>query len=96
MAAAAENWVRTRGAVKVHLMVRETDAPVATLCQRLGFEIMPRMAMPKWLSQQGLPARRAASTAIDLNGSRAPPASASFRKARRPIRRLERSHGPGS
>ncbi|MGI4746255.1 MAG: GNAT family acetyltransferase [Janthinobacterium lividum] len=51
MVASAENWLRLRGVVKVHLMVRETNAEVTEFYERLGFEFMPRIAMAKWLDQ---------------------------------------------
>ena len=49
MVAAAEDWLRARGVVKVQLMVREANATVTGFYQRLGFETMPRIAMSKWL-----------------------------------------------
>ena len=49
MIAAAEAWLRARGVPKVHLMVREANAPVTGFYERLGFETMPRIAMAKWL-----------------------------------------------
>ena len=51
MVASAEDWLRIRGVLKVHLMVRETKAEVTGFYQRLGFEFMPRIAMSKWLNQ---------------------------------------------
>lgn len=51
MVASAEEWLRTRGVVKVQLMVRETNAQVTGFYERLGFEFMPRIAMSKWLNQ---------------------------------------------
>lgn len=46
---AAEDWLRSRGVSKVHLMVRESNAQVTGFYERLGFEPMPRIAMSKWL-----------------------------------------------
>ena len=46
---AAEQWLAERGVPKVHLMVRETNMAVAAFYQRLGFDLMPRITMQKWL-----------------------------------------------
>jgi ribosomal protein S18 acetylase RimI-like enzyme len=46
---AAEQWLAARGVPKVHLMVRETNSAVAAFYQRLGFDLMPRINMQKWL-----------------------------------------------
>jgi len=46
---AAEQWLTERGVPKVHLMVRETNTVVAAFYQRLGFDLMPRINMQKWL-----------------------------------------------
>jgi ribosomal protein S18 acetylase RimI-like enzyme len=46
---AAEQWLAERGVPKVHLMVRETNMAVAAFYQRLGFDLMPRINMQKWL-----------------------------------------------
>ena len=46
---AAENWLRDRNVPKLHLMIRESNAQVTGFYQRLGFELMPRIAMAKWL-----------------------------------------------
>lgn len=51
MVASAEDWLRTRGVVKVHLMVREMNVSVTRFYERLGFEVMPRVAMSKWLDK---------------------------------------------
>ncbi len=47
----AEGWLRACGVVKVQLMVRETNAQVIEFYERLGFEVIPRIAMAKWLNQ---------------------------------------------
>ena len=52
MVDAAEAWLRERGVVKLHLMVRETNTEVVAFYERLGFERMPRVAMAKWLRPQ--------------------------------------------
>jgi hypothetical protein len=46
---AAEQWLAARGVPKVQLMVRETNSAVAAFYQRLGFDLMPRINMQKWL-----------------------------------------------
>jgi ribosomal protein S18 acetylase RimI-like enzyme len=51
MVAAAENWLRQRGVVKVHLLVRETNTKVVSFYEQLGFETMPRVVMGKWLTE---------------------------------------------
>jgi ribosomal protein S18 acetylase RimI-like enzyme len=49
MVAAAEAWLEERGVAKVQLMVRETNTPVISFYERLGFESIPRTVMQKWL-----------------------------------------------
>ena len=49
LVAAAEEWLKQRGVPKVHLMVRETNQAVASFYQRLGYDLMPRISMQKWL-----------------------------------------------
>jgi len=51
MVVSAEGWLRACGVVKVQLMVRETNAQVIEFYERLGFEVIPRIAMAKWLNQ---------------------------------------------
>jgi len=46
---AAENWLMQRGVRKAQLMVRETNESVAAFYQRLGYDLMPRINMQKWL-----------------------------------------------
>ena len=46
---AAEQWLAERGVPKVHLMVRETNTAVTAFYRRLGFDLMPRINMQKWL-----------------------------------------------
>lgn len=50
MMQAAETWLIERGVVKVQLMVRETNTPVVSFYERLGFETIPRTVMQKWLN----------------------------------------------
>ena len=52
MVGLGEDWLRTRGVVKVHLMVRETNMQATRFYERLGFEIMPRIALSKWLNRE--------------------------------------------
>lgn len=49
MAQAALDWLRTKGAPKVQLLVRETNTDVVSFYERLGFEVTPRVVMGKWL-----------------------------------------------
>jgi ribosomal protein S18 acetylase RimI-like enzyme len=49
LVAAAEAWLKLRGVPKAHLMVRETNQAVAAFYQRLGYDLMPRINMQKWL-----------------------------------------------
>lgn len=49
MVAAAEDWLRGRGVVKVQLLVRETNVQVVSFYEHLGFEVAPRVVMAKWL-----------------------------------------------
>lgn len=49
MVAAAEQWLAARGIRKAMLMVRETNAEVASFYEHLGFETEPRIVMRKWL-----------------------------------------------
>jgi ribosomal protein S18 acetylase RimI-like enzyme len=46
---AAEQWLSQRGIAKLNLMVREHNHAVAAFYEKLGFEIMPRINMQKWL-----------------------------------------------
>jgi ribosomal protein S18 acetylase RimI-like enzyme len=46
---AAEHWLLQRGVRKAQLMVRETNDSVAAFYQRLGYDLMPRINMQKWL-----------------------------------------------
>jgi ribosomal protein S18 acetylase RimI-like enzyme len=49
LVAAAERWVAERGIPKLQLMVRETNTEVVEFYRRIGFEIVPRVVMQKWL-----------------------------------------------
>ena len=53
MMAAAEDWLRDRGAPKLNLMVREENAAVAAFYQRLGYALEPRLVFGKWLAPEG-------------------------------------------
>jgi ribosomal protein S18 acetylase RimI-like enzyme len=46
---AAELWLEARGIPKLQLMIRESNTPVVSFYERLGFEIAPRIIMQKWL-----------------------------------------------
>jgi len=49
MMAAAEAWLRARGAPKLLLMVREDNAKVTAFYQSLGYSLEPRLVLAKWL-----------------------------------------------
>ncbi len=51
MVEAAEAWLRQRGAIKVQLMVRETNTKVVSFYEKLGFEVTPRVVLAKWLTE---------------------------------------------
>ncbi len=53
MVAAAEAWLEQRGVAKLQLMIRETNMAVVPFYERLGFEVMPRVLMTKWLPGRG-------------------------------------------
>jgi ribosomal protein S18 acetylase RimI-like enzyme len=46
---AAEQWLSQRGIEKLNLMVREHNHAVAAFYEKLGFDLMPRINMQKWL-----------------------------------------------
>jgi ribosomal protein S18 acetylase RimI-like enzyme len=46
---AAEGWLKARGVPKAHLMVRETNQQIAAFYEHIGYELMPRINMQKWL-----------------------------------------------
>ncbi|HEU0095232.1 MAG TPA: GNAT family acetyltransferase [Rhizomicrobium sp.] len=46
---AAEQWLKERDVPKVHLMVRETNEAVTAFYRRIGYDLMPRTNMQKWL-----------------------------------------------
>jgi ribosomal protein S18 acetylase RimI-like enzyme len=51
MVEAAEAWLGARGVKKLQLMVRETNTPVVSFYEHLGFEVSPRIVMAKWLPE---------------------------------------------
>ncbi len=51
MMAAAEAWLRERGAPKLMLMVRETNTAAASFYERLGYVLEPRLLFAKWLCE---------------------------------------------
>ena len=53
MMAAAEDWLRARGAPKIQLMVREDNAAVAAFYERLGYEVQATTVFGKWLGPEG-------------------------------------------
>ncbi len=46
---AAEEWLTMRGVPKAQLMVRESNSAITAFYERLGYELMPRINMQKWL-----------------------------------------------
>ena len=52
--AAAEDWLRARGAWKLNLMVRADNGAVADFYNRLGYEPEDRLVLSKWID----PSRR--------------------------------------
>ena len=53
MMAEAENWLQTRGAPKIQLMVREENTAVAAFYERLGYELQATKVFGKWLGSEG-------------------------------------------
>ena len=49
MVAAAEAWLRARKVAKMQLMIREANTQIVPFYERLGFELMPRVMMAKFL-----------------------------------------------
>jgi ribosomal protein S18 acetylase RimI-like enzyme len=49
MVEAAEAWLGQRGVVKAQLLVRETNTRVVSFYEHLGYEVVPRVLMAKWL-----------------------------------------------
>ena len=49
MTVAAEEWLRERGIAKLQLMVRDTNTEVVSFYERLGFEVITRVVLQKWL-----------------------------------------------
>jgi ribosomal protein S18 acetylase RimI-like enzyme len=49
LVAAAQTWLKGRGIAKLQLMIRDSNTPVVSFYERLGFEIAPRVIMQKWL-----------------------------------------------
>jgi ribosomal protein S18 acetylase RimI-like enzyme len=49
MMAAAEDWLRARGAPKLQLLVRDENTAVAAFYERLGYELQATKVLGKWL-----------------------------------------------
>ena len=47
--AAAEHWLGERGAVKVQLMVRDTNSDIVSFYERLGYDDANVTVMARWL-----------------------------------------------
>jgi ribosomal protein S18 acetylase RimI-like enzyme len=50
MVEVAEQWLKDRSVVKVMLLVRETNTQVVDFYTHVGFEVVPRVVMQKWLN----------------------------------------------
>ncbi len=49
--AAAEDWGRTQGMPKMHLMVRRTNAPTVAFYERLGYGDAETVVLERWLDE---------------------------------------------
>jgi ribosomal protein S18 acetylase RimI-like enzyme len=54
MVAAAEDWLRARGVVKVMLMIRPTNSRVRGFYDALGYGQQDRMIMARWLDGRAM------------------------------------------
>ena len=52
MVAAAEDWLRTRGVVKVMLMIRPTNVGTRGFYEAIGYGQQDRMIMTRWLDNR--------------------------------------------
>lgn len=48
--AAAEDWLRARGAGKINLLVRNENARATGFYEALGYEVAPNTQLSKWLT----------------------------------------------
>jgi ribosomal protein S18 acetylase RimI-like enzyme len=55
--AAAEDWLRKRGAWKLNLLVRETNLPVINFYEALGYEKEERANLAKWIDSSRKPSQ---------------------------------------
>ncbi len=55
MVEAGEEWLRSRGVVKVMLLVRDTNTQVVDFYKHIGFDEIPRVVMQKWLCGNSQP-----------------------------------------
>lgn len=51
--AEAESWLRTRGVVKVNLMVRHDNAAAVGFYEHLGYEDQQTTVLARWLTEEG-------------------------------------------
>ena len=58
--AAAEAWGRAQGMPKMHLMVRQTNAPTVAFYERLGYADAETVVMERWLDEERGAIKRAA------------------------------------
>lgn len=56
--AAAEDWLRKRGAWKLNLLVRETNLPVIDFYEALGYEKEERANLAKWIDPSRRPSNQ--------------------------------------
>ena len=54
MVAAAEDWLRARGVIKVMLMIRPTNLKVRGFYDAIGYGQQDRMIMARWLDGRGM------------------------------------------
>ena len=54
MVAAAEDWLRARGVVKVMLMIRATNLGVRGFYEAIGYHHQDRMIMSRWLDGRAM------------------------------------------
>ena len=56
--AAAEDWLRGKGAWKLNLMIRAENTAVEAFYRALGYDVEPRTVMAKWLDESKKPSQR--------------------------------------
>jgi len=61
--AAAEDWGRAHGMPKMHLMVRQTNAPTVAFYEKLGYGDAETVVMERWLDEERGALKQAAKEA---------------------------------